>query len=104
MLNVPYTGGRNPEETLDSPVVVIDGKQRIETLLMFARSEVAAVFPNGERVNYCDIVPMRHTLKSTRVNYTRRIQALLYLRINGGGTPHTDADLERARQMVEGES
>lgn len=101
VLNVPYTGGRNPEETPDSPVVVIDGKQRIETLLMFARGQVEAVFPNGERIAYADIVPMRHTLKSVRVNYTRRIQALLYLRLNGGGTPHTADDLERARLLAE---
>lgn len=101
VLNVPYTGGRNPEETPDTPVTVIDGKQRIETLLMFARGEVEAVFPGGERVAYADIIPMRHTLKSTRVNYTRRVQALLYLRLNGGGTPHTEADLERARILAE---
>lgn len=44
---------------------------------------------------------MRHTLKSVRVNYTRRIQALLYLRLNGGGTPHSEADLERARRLAE---
>jgi len=101
VLNVPYTGARNPEETTDSPVVVIDGKQRIETLMMFARGEVEAVFPGGERIGYSDIVPMRHTLKSVRVNYTRRIQALLYLRLNGGGTPHSEADLERARRLAE---
>ena len=103
VLNVPYTGLNNPEDTPDSPIVVIDGKQRIETVLMFARSEIAAEFPDGRRVYRADLAsPWRPGLVSVRVNNPRRIQALLYLRMNGGGTPHTAADLERARAIAEG--
>ena len=113
---------------------VIDGKQRIETIRMFANNELTVpsawfdpkqLSSDNEYVTFdeCQGHPeirrfrnkqlpshefdpsrsfdheTRTWIETTDPAEHLRIEADLYMRLNNGGTPHTDADLEVAAKI-----
>jgi len=90
---------------------VVDGKQRIEAMLAFIRGDIASnTWHDGKvhRYRWEDLSrgergmggPTREKIGFMDCSLEQRVN--WYLRINGGGTPHTSDDLEKARALLGG--
>lgn len=80
-------------------MVIVDGKQRITTALMFINNEVPAFgFYHREFADelpsHCSVTVHINTL-STRAEVLK-----WYLLLNSGGTPHTPEEIEKVRKML----
>jgi hypothetical protein len=94
---------------------MVDGKQRLETMLMWRRGEIAALLPDGRRVKVGDLQTFQRTPGARvrvaglqRVTFTVKYVNLpfeerkrFYVRFNSAGTPHTKEELERALSAQE---
>jgi len=92
----------NPTPTDD--YTILDGKQRLTSVLMFLRNEVPVFgamcedFEDHHRMNQA------FTMKWKLLALPQRHQVLrYYLDMNAGGTPHTKAEIDRVRAMYESE-
>jgi hypothetical protein len=103
---------------------VVDGQQRIRTVLAWYSSEFAVPASwfqpdmvsvtedtdDGPYVRYSGLTRTGQTWfkRDTKLSYieakvaTLREEAELYLVVNGGGTPQTDADMANAARVAEG--
>lgn len=85
------------------PYVIVDGKQRLEAIRKFMRSELKAFgqyyreFTGHLRIVTGDIVWCVCALE------TREEVLQLYLNINAGGTPHTADELDKVRKLLKAE-
>lgn len=92
---------------------VVDGLQRLTAMLRFGAGEIPMDTPSGERAYLRDFSkddqqilrgPAGIRLTIQYVSCDTRAQVLeLYIRLNRGGTPHTDAEIERVRAMLASE-
>lgn len=103
--------GRGPlvfmQETQDGigPYEVIDGKQRLTSCMMFIDGDIPAELSDGRLVWWKDfnevdrrIVP---SIKCGIVRLQDKASVLrFYLKLNRGGTVHTDEELDRVRSML----
>lgn len=87
---------------ITGPLVLVDGKQRLEAVRKFLRNDLS-IFSG----HYCSDFEDRLRLSCAdfifTVNNLPDTQAVLqwYLELNSGGTPHTTAELEKVRKMLE---
>ncbi|MEY2161403.1 DUF262 domain-containing protein [Rhodanobacter sp. FW106-PBR-LB-2-11] len=94
-----------PTGDLGATVQCVDGLQRLTAVRRFLAGEVK---PFGLPVQVFDATPFQVTGASNRFRfrvmvYTFQNRADLlqhYLDLNGGGTPHSDAELERVRVLL----
>jgi len=87
---------------------LIDGKQRIEAIRAFLNNEVTLW-----GYTYKELCPdattarlvMRHCTIKINVNTLKTREEVLhwYLEMNDGGTPHTEAELQKVRDMLRAE-
>lgn len=88
---------------------VVDGKQRLAAVLRWINNEIPAECPCGIRVYYgeLDAVSLRRltivTMSWHFVHLSRRDVMKFYLRLNSGGTVHTQDELDRVRRLLEKE-
>lgn len=92
------------EHTGKHPIVLVDGKQRVEAVRAFMRDDIPAFgtlysnfedpFRQGTATNF------RFNVNSLR---TRAEVLRWYLEINAGGVVHTDQELNRVRALLEAE-
>lgn len=92
---------------------LVDGLQRVTALLRFASAEIPMETPTGERAYLFDfseddqrllLGPAGLRLQAQYVECPTRAEVLaLYIRLNRGGTPHTDAEIERVRGLLAAE-
>lgn len=91
---------------------VVDGKQRLTAVVRFIKGEVAARLTDGTRVYLRDFsaddqrIIMNLSGPHFTVGYVmldRPNVLRLYLRLNRGGTVHTDAEIARVQALLEGE-
>ena len=113
--NSPDWNGRLCDRTGKLPrgLVLVDGKQRLQSALMFLHNEVR-VFPNeqnpkGYLLNEFD-KPERavgdHQCRFRfQVNCLETRTELLtwYLQLNDGGIAHTQAEIQKVKDMLDGE-
>ena len=95
------------------PQEMLDGKQRVETMLGWLKGQWAALLPDGQRLMVTDLatrrqggedVPAGLSMVLLRVKYVNlpfEERKRFYVRFNSAGTPHTKADLERAMAAKE---
>lgn len=107
------TGGCPPpiwiQEYPDAEVEeIVDGLQRISAMWAFFDGEIPAELPNGGRVyRYnldadCNGLLKGLYLTKMIVRLPYRADVLrLYLRLNRGGTVHTDAEIARVQALLE---
>jgi len=83
-----------------APVVLLDGKQRLEAVRSFLRNELT-VF--GQTCKDFGRLPwMDYRFRFVVCELQSREEVLsLYLKINAGGTPHSSEELTRVRRMLE---
>lgn len=93
---------------------VIDGKQRVTTILMWLRGEIGARLDDETLVKIGDleprtkadgtVVPVGLTRVCVRFRYINlpfEQRKLFYVRLNGAGTPHTPEQLRAALEAKE---
>lgn len=98
--NSPAFGDFSSLSELDSTLLCVDGLQRLTAVLRFLRNEIK-VFENYYS-EYTDS-PRIYTALKFNVNCltTRKEVLEWYLQLNGGGTVHTTAELDRVRQLLD---
>lgn len=86
----------------EGPFVIVDGKQRLEAIRRFLHDEIR-VF-GSRHSEFTDSLRIHRTMK-LHVNDLPTRAAVLqwYLEFNTGGTPHTDAEIERVRELLKAE-
>jgi len=98
-----------PEGTdyLDLPVEVIDGQQRCRAIQRFVNGEIAAELTDGRRLWFKDFNEIeRRMLPNVKIAYVdidRRTKLRFYLRLNRGGTVHTEAEIAKVRELLAAE-
>lgn len=83
--------------------VLVDGKQRLNAVLRFLRSEIPAF--GTLRKDFTGRLRMTSGSFKWNVNdlQTRAEVLRWYLEINTGGTPHTEAEIDRVRRLLDAE-
>lgn len=90
--NVPY-GAYND-------YVCVDGLQRITAFQQFIRNEIP-VFGSYYR-EYTDSMKLRYTMKVNVNDLKTKAEVLRwYIEMNAGGTPHTNAEIECVKRILE---
>lgn len=95
------------EDSGEARPELIDGKQRLTALLMWWHDEIAANVDG--RMIYAKDTDKRfrvhHMIHLTFVRLESRADVLrFYLRLNGGGTPHSADELTRVRALLSAET
>lgn len=83
---------------------MLDGKQRITSLLMWLRGEIRADIGGGLLLHRGDIAGRFPNELMIRFNFVSlsEIEVLrYYLRLNSAGTPHSAEELERVRKLID---
>lgn len=84
-------------------LVIVDGKQRLNAVRQFLSDRIPAF---GYRFSeYEDRLP-RHAEFIICINelQTRTEVLQWYLELNSGGTPHTDSEIERVKELLKAEN
>jgi|SRR5579872_72202 len=100
-LNCPIFGGRSQSKNADDlRMVLADGKQRLEAIRRFTANEIP-VF-GSLRSEYTDWPNVLGQSIEINVNDlpTRKEVVRWYIEMNSGGTPHTEAEIEKARALL----
>jgi uncharacterized protein with ParB-like and HNH nuclease domain len=104
---LPFIFQRWPETRLQRPDEIVDGLQRLSALRDFMVADAPAELLNGQIVRLSDFTPEDQRLLGwipLTINYvslpTRADVLRLYLRLNRGGTVHTDEEIERVRMLL----
>lgn len=88
----------------DTPIQIVDGKQRLEAVRAFLRGDIDAF---GHKIHeYSDRIFRVHLCRFTfYINSLRTRKEVLqwYLDINRGGTPHTEDEIEKVRRLLAAE-
>lgn len=86
---------------------VVDGKQRITACLDFLNGKFKAQCPCGIKIHYDDLteIDIRSMMTSCSLSFnfvTLAPKAVMqfYVRLNGGGTIHTSAEIERVKNLI----
>lgn len=90
---------RKWRECVPEDYVLVDGKQRLNAIRGFMRNEVP-VF--GKYLREINMVGFGATIYWRVVEVNTQEDAMrLYLSLNCGGTPHTPAELDKVREMLQ---
>lgn len=86
------------------PLVLVDGKQRLEAVRRFLRNDLA-IFGGNRRSDFSDrLDPLKASFRICVNDLPTRADVLRwYLELNAGGTPHSDGEIEKVRAMLEAE-
>lgn len=92
---------KDPEDKYE----IVDGKQRLQSCVMFLRGEIEAELSDGRRLWWRDFneVDRRQTpnIRCGLVDLPDRKSVLeFYLQLNRGGTMHTDEEIDRVRALL----
>lgn len=80
--------------------VLVDGKQRLQAAKLFLNNQIK-VFDHYYS-EYEDKINYLHTLRfNVNTLKTKKEVLMWYLQMNSGGTPHTQSELNKVKQMLE---
>lgn len=89
----------NAAKTKYDDFVLVDGKQRLETIRRFVKDEIE-VF-GSKRSEYTDNMRLTQGIKVNINDLQTKAEVLQwYLNFNAGGVVHTDDELEKVRKML----
>lgn len=91
------------ETALDSHFEILDGKQRLTTIVRWIRNEIPADIGGGLLIYRRDTDENFRMQLMVRIQFTRLgpVEVLeYYLRLNSGGTPHSPEALDKVRKML----
>ena len=86
---------------------IVDGKQRINSCLKWKRGEISALCPCGDKVEFNSlneveerILGIATTMKWIFINLPPVDVMKYYIRLNSGGTVHSNEELDRVRKLI----
>jgi len=89
---------------LDLSNEVVDGQQRLRAMLRWLADEIPAEMDNGDLLWYRDLNKTeRRTLPSVHVSFVDmpiKERLRFYIRLNRGGTVHTEEEIQRVRDLL----
>jgi hypothetical protein len=89
------------EGWLALPCEVIDGKQRLQALLDWIEGKIEAEVTCGDRIKWSDLdIVDKRGLPDVKVDLSRIDRLRFYLRLNRGGSIHTDAEIDKVRSLL----
>lgn len=88
----------------EQPCEAIDGQQRLRSLWRWVKGEILAETSSGERLAYADTNEVDRRQLDVKIcyvslRYDDRLK--LYIRLNRGGTAHTETDIAKARALLD---
>lgn len=84
-----------------SPMVIVDGKQRLEAVRAFLRDEVKV---NGKvRSKWSGVLRLHGGFRVNIADMDRERTLRWYIALNRGGTPHTSQEISRVRRLLRAE-
>lgn len=88
----------------NTPIYLVDGKQRLEAVRAFMRNEVP-VFGGSTFLDFTDKPDTIDASFRFQVNVLKTRAEMLqwYLDLNEGGVVHTDEELDKVRKLLEAE-
>lgn len=86
--------------TDDGPYVIVDGKQRLEAVRSFLRNDFEVFGQYCKRFGNLGGMTGPEFIWCVGNLNTREEILRLYLNINAGGTPHTQEELQRVRELL----
>lgn len=100
--NCASWSGRNNWKT-EQPILLVDGKQRLEAARRFMRNEIPAF--GSLFSEYTDRIRITGPSFRMHVNdlQTRAMVLQWYLDLNTGGVVHTSEEIEKVRQLLKSE-
>jgi hypothetical protein len=101
VFNAPFWDRISEVPFEDQYVELLDGKQRLEAVRAFLRGDIA-VF--GQKFDEFEgpFPTMNYRFRFHVCCLETRVEVLeLYLKINAGGTPHSQQELDRVRGLLE---
>lgn len=85
------------------PAEVIDGQQRLRSIYRWVKGEIKAEISDGRRWAYRDTNEIDRfglDVVLTYVDMPRAERLAFYVRLNRGGTVHTEEEIQRVREML----
>ena len=83
--------------------VLVDGLQRLTTLIMFMNNNLE-IFGNNKLSDFTDKIRMSSANFNLRINVnnlkTKKEVLTWYLEMNSGGTPHTESELNKVKDLI----
>lgn len=95
------------EDYLRMPMEIIDGKQRLQAIARWMRDEIPALCHDSTVIWYRDTsIPERRSLmlRLYYVDLPRAARLRFYLRLNRGGSVHTDGEIARVEALLAAET
>lgn len=103
MNNPFWTRNGEPKPNDYSDMVLVDGFQRLTSLLMFLRDELP-VFGGHYFHDFEDRLRMCRANDNLRINVnslkTKKEVLTWYIQMNEGHTPHSESELNRVKEMI----
>jgi len=103
----PFWFNWTNKEFKHSDSEIVDGKQRLNALVDWLRGKIKAKCPCGVEVHYNDLTEIDHRNISSGVlmdwNFVDLDQKEVmefYLRLNSGGTIHTEQELNKVKDLL----
>jgi len=95
-------------EQWEFPFEVIDGKQRLTACLRFLDGEIGAELSDGRRIFWRDFDEVDRrcvpSITCARVRLKNRAEVMrFYIKLNRGGSVHTDAEIDRVKALLAAE-
>ena len=88
----------------EGPVVLVDGKQRLNSVLMFLNNELKAFGSyRKEYIDRCGLTGPQFILFMNNLE-TRKEVLEWYLQLNSGGVVHTQEELDKVKKLLEKEN
>lgn len=82
---------------------VVDGQQRLRAVKAWVKGDIDAVLSNGRRIRYADLdevdLRMLRSLQIAFIDMSRKDRLDFYIKLNRGGTVHSDAEIDRVRVL-----
>jgi len=103
----PCVLNTDPRDVL-AAAQLVDGKQRMAACIDWCDGAISAELSDGRLINYNELDKTSKTmcvmsvgLRFTITTMDRKGVLSLYIKLNKGGTIHTDAEIERVRRLLE---
>jgi len=88
----------------DLPAEVIDGQQRVRAICDWVKGNISAELADGRKIWFkdCNEIERRRLpqVRITWVDISREERLRFYLKLNRGGTIHTEEEIQKVRDML----
>lgn len=84
----------------DTPMVLVDGKQRLEAVRRFIENEIPAFGVYNKDIERLSLLICSFKVHINDLQTEKEVLQW-YVDLNAGGTPHTKEEIEKVKRMIE---